>query len=102
MKKILIALATLGLLASCGQNTTTNQDSTNTSKTTTQANANSCEAYYEYMTCAFKKKGLDEAGVDAMVGKTKEAMNQVQETQRAQLCEKGMEAFKENNSAEGC
>lgn len=102
MKKVLISLAMIAFLASCGakpaENTPTNTTETKTETTTTTTSNNVCEKYTAYMECTLKKSGLADADINTTMEQYKSAFATLPADQQAPVCQQAIDVIKSNSA----
>ncbi|PID84478.1 hypothetical protein CSB09_00730 [Candidatus Gracilibacteria bacterium] len=94
MKKTIIALLSLSLLASCGASSDGGNDGGKT--------ANSCDSYLAYMECTYKKANMDEATIKKSLDQVKSAWAQFDEAQMETACKASIDQVKKMPAVEGC
>ncbi len=97
MKKFLIALLSLSLLASCGSSDGGKDNGGDAGKT-----ASACDSYIEYMKCTYKKANMDDATIKTNLDQVKAAWGKVDKAQMENMCKTTIEQAKKAPTVPGC
>lgn len=97
MKKVIISLAMIALLTSCGAEPAENTPENVTEVKTTTLSA--CDEYFKIMTCDVEKSNQDEATKKMIIDGYKDTFAKLSTDEQKNACEQALILVKQNSDA---